>query len=275
MTAPTPPAPLKPGRKLDPTLELTVSPLPPPPHTPPLTLPLVQPSRLAQRAFRARKAEREHTLLTRIEALQSENASLQSLLLIHTSTPPPPPPPTSTPIPSCLPAGFDFLSAYCPVPLSALSNPTRYFSFCLALHRALPPPPPLSPAEAPSRPAPDAEVCCGGFVDCSGPLFEDDPEPAVVPPPVPIPLRREEERRGGEGLGGVRPGYISVAVAWSRLVGAGAEGGLGLPGEDVAGTVLGNMGSEGGGVECWEAVGLVVWEKAVCVSTGGCECVEG
>ncbi|KAL8276326.1 hypothetical protein RQP46_011251 [Phenoliferia psychrophenolica] len=51
--------PLKPGRKLDPTLPLTAA-------------------RLAQRAFRARKVEREQVLQSQLESLKLDNAAMES-----------------------------------------------------------------------------------------------------------------------------------------------------------------------------------------------------
>ncbi|KAK4703281.1 hypothetical protein P7C70_g2935, partial [Phenoliferia sp. Uapishka_3] len=292
-TSPTATAPLKPGRKLDPTLPLTVressrlilcyS------LSPANRIILCQAARLAQRAFRARKIERESDLKGQLDGLQSDNQLLRERVQIlemermmeptlnrptqrrklshdHHHSPSPSPYPPPNPIfhyQFQTPHDHHFVSSFCPIPYSELQDPTPYIDFCLALVPSLsdsstlpqtPPSPPLPPST-------EEEECCGGLIDCSGPLFDDavadagetvqlppferpvmhmlpagdalpnPPQTPHSPTPTPSPSSPNTLPPSTLNPSPPPPPFVSVAVAWMLL--APLKGGPALSAEMI------------------------------------------
>ena len=138
----------------------------------------------------------------------------------------------------------------CDIPSDAVNTSTPYSTFCRTLLRGLEvtgkgPSERISwtPEERRALDAAQGEDCCGGIVDCSGPLFED-------------------------ASGGTMPdGFVKVRQAWERIESLVSPH---LAPEVLANMLLDQAGKSGktslvvsGQVRCEDGVGVVVRERAV------------
>lgn len=166
----------------------------------------------------------------------------------HASPLPSPTLPTQSPSPTPDDERL-FLATSCAIPITELSNPTAYHIFCLTIFHDLPITGKgrtgrLSLAKDINHPSNDNdndEDCCGGLIDCSHALFEDDAPTSPVP-----------------------EGYVSALTAWNLVSGIPDESGINISPRDLAALVL-EATSPGGpeSVRCERGHGLIVAERAI------------
>lgn len=156
---------------------------------------------------------------------------------------PPPPAPGPTLLPVVLASRFSlsdlqFITSFCPIPLPDIADPSPYIAFCLALIPSLPAPRQQQPTQPTVKPE---DQCCGGLIDCSGPLFDqDEPSPLLLPPP--------------DGRT-----FIAVSVAWMHL----APHRRNMNPRDLVSMIEQSRRSGGEMARCDPSCGLQVDEAAV------------